>query len=134
MIQLLEDEASASTFSAHVAGRLGISVPAVKRLNQIAQNIPTSVREAIRGTPIADNQSQLLQVAKLPPELRRKAGAAIRKAGGDFRIAMTALSGPVETPSPDAVALSRLIETWERASASVRAKFRKHIDKVEAGR
>jgi len=128
LAQLIEDEAAAG-FSAHVADRMGVSPRAVKRLNQIAQNLPKSVREAVRGTPIADNQSQLLSLAKLPPDVRRKAGTAVKKTGGDFKAAMAALM-PREAPDIDAKLLSKLIDAWERASDDVRAEFRKHIGRA----
>jgi len=70
LTQLLQDEAEAG-FSRHVAARLGVSKESVKRLNKIAQYLRADTREAVRGTAVADNQAQLLRLAKMEP--RKKA-------------------------------------------------------------
>jgi ParB family transcriptional regulator, chromosome partitioning protein len=122
-LDLVAQEA-ATGFSKVCAERLGISEAAVKRLNRIAQNLPREVRQAISGTPIADNQSQLLKLAKLEPAKRAKAHIAIKESDGDFKAAIALLDPPpAARQDPEAQFLSRLIDTWERAKPATRRKF-----------
>ena len=119
-------------FSVTCADRLGISVDAIKRLNRIAQSLPREVRQAISGTPIADNQSQLLKLAKLEPEKRFKVHIAIREAKGDFKTAIDLLEPPGKKRDPEMQILSRLIDSWERAKPATRKRFMVHADLVVA--
>lgn len=123
---------AANGFSKVCADRLGMSVPSIKRLNRIAQNLPREVRSAISGTSIADNQSQLLKLVKLDPEKRAKAHIAIREAKGDFRAAIDLLEPPARKPDAQLQILSRLIDSWERAKPVTRKKFLTHADLVTA--
>lgn len=115
-------------FSVACADRLGVSPKAIMRLNRIAQNLPREVRSAISGTPIADNQSQLLKLAKLHPAKRAKAHVAIRESNGDFKAAIDLLEPPVKKPDPELQILSRLIDSWERAKPATRKKFLAHAE------
>jgi ParB family chromosome partitioning protein len=113
-------------FAEACANRLGVSKASVERLQRIATNLPAAVRKSIVGTPIADNQSQLLKLAKLPPEQRKKASVAIRESGGDFKAAMALLEPPAKKPDPQMQVLSRLIDSWERAKPATRQRFMDH--------
>lgn len=134
LIQLFEDE-SASGFSQHVADRMGLSVPAVKRLNQIAKNLHPEVRAAVRGTAIADNQSALLKIAKMEPLKQRQTALAFR-AEPDLKKAL-ALVDPAPQLSKkqieQATLLSRLVTAWEDASEETRNQFLDHIGLSDAG-
>jgi ParB family chromosome partitioning protein len=121
---------AASGFSAACADRLGVSPKSIMRLNRIAQNLPREVRLAISGTTIADNQSQLLKLARLEPEKRAKAHIAIREAKGDFGAAINLLDPPARRPNPELKILSRLIDAWERAKPATRKKFLAHAGLV----
>tara|TARA_R110002020_G_scaffold47651_1_gene135548 strand:- start:7323 stop:8162 length:840 start_codon:yes stop_codon:yes gene_type:complete len=123
---------AASGFSEACADRLGVSPKAIMRLNRIAQNLPRELRQQISGTPIADNQSQLLKLAKLEPSKRAKAHIAIRESKGDFKAAMDLLEPPAKKPDPELQILSRLIDSWERAKPATRKKFLAHADLVAA--
>lgn len=123
---------AANGFSVACADRLGMSVPSIKRLNQIARNLPRELRLQISGTPIADNQSQLLKLAKMEPSKRAKAHIAIRESQGDFKAAMELLEPPAKKPDPEMQILSRLIDSWERAKPATRSKFLAHADLVAA--
>lgn len=124
-IDLIAAEAEKG-FSKVCADRLGISVPSIKRLNQIAQNLPRELRQQIAGTPIADNQSQLLKLAKLEPSKRAKAHIALRESKGDFKAAMGLIEPPAKKPDPEMQVLSRLIDAWDRAKPATRKKFIAH--------
>ena len=126
-VDLIAQEAE-NGFSEACADRLGVSRRAIYRLNAIAQNLPREVRQAISGTSIADNQSQLLKLAKLDPDKRAKAHVAIRESNGDFRAAIDLLEPPAKKPDPELQILSRLIDSWERAKPATRKKFLAHAE------
>ncbi|WP_375588078.1 ParB/RepB/Spo0J family partition protein [Hoeflea alexandrii] len=130
-VDLIAQEAE-NGFSEACADRLGVSRRAIYRLNAIAQNLPREVRQAISGTPIADNQSQLLKLAKLEPSKRAKAHIAIRESNGDFKAAMDLMEPPAKKPDPEMQVLSRLIDSWERAKPATRKKFMAHAQLMAA--
>lgn len=115
-----------STFAQHAADRMGLSVRSYKRLNQIAQNLNPALRQHLRGTPHADNQSTLLKLAKFEPDKQAKIAVGLQF-GGDLETTLKAVEGQKPKPDAQTVILSRLIDTWRRASASTKAKFVEHI-------
>lgn len=121
-------------FSVACADRLGISVSAIERLNRIARSLPKEVRQAVSGTPIADNQSQLLKLAKMEPEKLGKAHIALRETKGDFKAAVDLLEPPAKKPDPEMQVLSRLIDAWERAKPATRKSFMDHAGLEPAGK
>jgi ParB family chromosome partitioning protein len=126
LIQLIEDEAGKG-FSEHVAERLGLSVASVKRLNQIAQNLHPDVRVAVRGTPIADNQSELLKIAKMEPKQQRRLAIAFRDEK-DIRKARDLVEGATQPAKLDPEVLvdamvAKLVAAWEGASLFARERF-----------
>lgn len=123
---------AANGFSKSCANRLGMSVDAIKRLNRIAQNLPRELRQQISGTPLADNQSQLLKLAKLEPSKRAKAHIALRESNGDFKAAMGLIEPSAKKPDPEMQVLSRLIDSWERAKPATRKKFMIHAQLTAA--
>ena len=131
-VDLLAQEAS-NGFSVACAERLGCSIAKIERLNKIAQNLPREVRQAISGTPIADNQSQLLKLAKLEPAKRAKAHIAIKEMDGDFKAAIALLDPPpAARQDPQNQFLSRLIDTWERANPETRQQFLEYAGLIDA--
>lgn len=128
VIQLLQDEAS-SGFSAHVADRLGISVPTIKRASFIARSLSPELRRELRGTAEADNQSLLLSLAKMPPE-RQKLVAAAYQSERDIRKALDITEPNARaqaTKSAQQEVYDRLLATWTRADEKTRAAFLEHI-------
>ncbi|MHA7881752.1 ParB/RepB/Spo0J family partition protein [Nitratireductor rhodophyticola] len=126
--ELIEDEAKAG-FSTHVAERMGFSPRSVELLGQISRNLHPDVRHAVRGTPVADNQSALLKLAKLEPKLQRSAAVAFRETG-DLKQALQLISSnptPPKKADPQEEIFARLVGTWERASAATKARFIEHI-------
>ncbi|SNY91367.1 chromosome partitioning protein, ParB family [Cohaesibacter sp. ES.047] len=123
-VGLLEAEAQKG-FSAVCADRLGVSSRSIERLSKISQKLPKSVRKAIANSPIADNQSQLLKLAKIPPEKLKKFPRAFKETS-DFVKSLEALEPPAPKPDPVMQQLSALIGAWERAKPEARAKFLSH--------
>lgn len=125
LAQMLADEAESGGFSAHVAERMGVSVRAVKRLNQIAQNLTPKLREKLRGTDAADNQSLLLNLAKRGPTEQAKIAAAMA-ATPDVKQVIAALAPTKVEPSKadkQEMAKIELLAAWKKADAVTRSLF-----------
>lgn len=130
LTDLIADEAAAG-FSTNAADRLGLSKRTVERLNQISQNLHADVRKAVRGTPIADNQSQLEKLSRMEPKTQRRAAIALKEASCDFGKAMALLDGNAAAKDdPQRKLLSTLISTWGRCDAAIRKEF---LDTVNGG-
>ncbi|AGF75682.1 hypothetical protein BVwin_05480 [Bartonella vinsonii subsp. berkhoffii str. Winnie] len=71
-------------FAKHVADRIGLSQVSVKRLNSIAQRLQPELRSVLRGTALADNQAQLLKLAKMEPVAQRRVAVALQQVEGGF--------------------------------------------------
>lgn len=72
-------------FSDYISDRLGLSPAAAKRLNKISQNLNPVLRDALRKTPIADNQAQLLKLVKLENTEQQRFAIALRETKGDYK-------------------------------------------------
>ncbi len=132
LVQLLADEAAAG-FSAHVADRLGVTPRTVRRLNTIAQKLHPDIRTAVRGTAVADNQSQLLKLARMAPNTQAGAAAAFA-ATGDIRLAFDAAAlRPRVKPTLQQEIFGRLLSTWGRANAETKADFLRVIGAAIVG-
>ncbi|WP_297323051.1 ParB/RepB/Spo0J family partition protein [uncultured Bartonella sp.] len=87
-----------TSFSKYVADRIGISNHALKRLNCIAQNLNPALRETIRATPLADNQSRLLKLAKMEQTKQQQFVIALKECDGDFKKSMAIVQGKILNP------------------------------------
>lgn len=124
LTQLIGEEAETGGFSQHVATRMGISQKSVKRLNQISQNLTPKLREKLRGTPFADNQSMLLNLSKRAPTEQAKIASGLDKA--DLLAVLTALEPPKPKPADinkQDVAKAELIAAWKKADGVTRGLF-----------
>jgi len=128
--QLIADEAeTVGGFTKHVADRMGVSRETVKLLNRISQNLHPDVRAEVRGTPVADNQSALLKIAKMEPVKQRQAAIAFR-AEPDLKKALALVDPPPQlsrAQAEQATLLSRMVTAWEDASEETRNQFLEHI-------
>lgn len=75
LTELAEDSAQGHFFK-RVSERLGLSRSAVERAQFVGQKLTPDLRRALRGTPIADNQSRLIKLAGLEPERQSKIAVA----------------------------------------------------------
>lgn len=132
LLQLLEEEAAyRGGFTEHVAARMGVSKDVVKRLHQIAKHLRPEVRAAVRGTPIADNQSELLKIAKMEPSRQRQIAVALKQSP-DLKRALNevdAVQPKAELTAQDKrnVAIARLEKAWEDADEEVCLDFLKGL-------
>ncbi len=90
----------------------------------ISQNLTPKLREKLRGTPAADNQSLLLNLSKRGPTEQAKIAAGLSEA--DLPSVLSALAPP--KPKPTAAdkqdaAKAELIAGWQKADAVTRSLF-----------
>ncbi|WP_457661723.1 ParB N-terminal domain-containing protein [Sinorhizobium medicae] len=128
---LFEQEAENGGFSQHVADRMGLSRRAYFRLSKIAQNLHPKVRDQLRGTPYADNQSELLKIAKLGPAEQGKLAVALGVAG-DLKTAWTSITSneakkPLSDEDRRKLAVSRLLTAWDDADEHACLEFLRAI-------
>lgn len=124
--QLIQEEKEAG-FSTHVAERIGLSKRSIENSSRIAKNLPVALRDKLRGTPAADNQSVLLKFAKLEPAKRAKAAKAFDLTKGDISKVFELLDDAKKPkPSAQQQILDRLIDSWGRADKKSKAAFLEH--------
>ncbi|ENN95548.1 ParB/RepB/Spo0J family partition protein [Bartonella vinsonii] len=112
-------------FSKHVADRIGLSQVSVKRLNSIAQHLQPELRAVLRGTALADNQAQLLKLAKMEPVAQRRVAVALQQNEGDLRRAVDLVNGINISPqiNEQERIFAQLLGVWQRADAQTKARF-----------
>jgi ParB family chromosome partitioning protein len=128
LAQLIEGEARRG-FSVHVADRLGLSKRAIYRAQEIAQKLSPELRNTLRGTPDADNQSQLLKLAAMEPARQKKIALAYSQ-NHDLGKALSLTDDNAkakEDHSAQDSFFDRLAATWERADDKTKMRFIEHI-------
>jgi len=127
LTELIAEEA-AKGFSTHVAEKLGLSVSAIERAQRIAQQLHPDLRTKLRNTPVADNQSVLLKLAKMEPEKQRKTALAVAELG-DLQEALRVVEDQPKPakPDPQAQFFSKLVDAWARANQQTKQQFLDHI-------
>ena len=113
-------------FAKHVAARMGISEEALKLLNRISRQLNSHLRDQLRNTEHANDQSTLLKLAKFEPKKQAEIAVGLQF-GADLETTLKAVDGSQPKQDSQTVLLSRLIDTWRRASATTKAKFVEHI-------
>ncbi|WP_375657196.1 ParB/RepB/Spo0J family partition protein [Bartonella sp. CM120XJJH] len=112
-------------FAKHVADRIGLSKESVKLLNRISQHLQPELRSVLRGTALADNQAQLLKLAKMEPVAQRRVAVALQQVEGDLRRAVDLVNG-INTPpqiNEQERIFAQLLGVWQRADAQTKARF-----------
>ena len=115
-------------FTQYVSDRLGISKRSYAYLNQIAQTLNPSLRERLRGTPIADNQAALLKFSKMEQAEQQRIALTIEKTDADIKQAVKAVEGKLATEENDAQAgyLSKIISLLAKLDADHLGQFDKY--------
>lgn len=121
-----------SSFSEHLAERMGVSVRNIKRLGQIARSLSPAIRVAVRGTPAADNQSLLLSVAKRPPAEQQAIVSTMQAAQIDLPTVLRQIKPAPAKVSPQEAIFATLSTAWKKADEATRAKFLDHIQQKKA--
>ncbi|WP_375689242.1 ParB/RepB/Spo0J family partition protein [Bartonella sp. AP57NXGY] len=118
-------------FAKHVADRIGLSKESVKLLNRISQHLQPELRSVLRGTALADNQAQLLKLAKMEPVAQRRVAIALQQVEGDLRRAVDLVNG-INTPpqiNEQERIFAQLLGVWQRADVQTKARFCDYLNK-----
>ncbi|WP_156850681.1 ParB/RepB/Spo0J family partition protein [Bartonella refiksaydamii] len=112
-------------FAKHVADRIGLSKESVKLLNRISKYLQPELRSVLRGTALADNQAQLLKLAKMEPVAQRRVAIALQQVEGDLRRAVDLVNGVNISPqiNEQERIFAQLLGVWQRADAQTKARF-----------
>ncbi|WP_273789940.1 ParB/RepB/Spo0J family partition protein [Bartonella sp. ML70XJBT] len=124
-------KATVLSFAEHVADRIGLSSKSVRRLNSIARHLQPELRSVLRGTALADNQAQLLKLAKMEPVAQRRVAIALQQVEGDLRRAVDLVNGINISPKVNEQerVFAQLLSVWQRADAQTRARFYDYLNK-----
>jgi len=82
---------SPGSFSADTASKTGVTSRTVQQEVQIASQIDSDVREAIRETPVADRKTDLLRLAQMKPDQQKAVSSKI--ASGEAKTVSQAVEG-----------------------------------------
>lgn len=118
------------SFAESTAEKIGLSRKSIERAVSIHFQIDEAIRKRLAGTPIAENQNELLALAKQGPQRQtRITDMLLAGEARNVRSALRVLDGHAE-PAPagaradtDEKNLKRLMDAWARASARNRARF-----------
>lgn len=122
-----------SGFSEFVASQLGLSKRSAQYLNKINQNLHPRLRAAICGTPTANNQSELLKLARRGPSEQAGIASALYREP-DLKKVLAAADGPKARPThaaKQAAILSTLRNAWKDADQDTRRAFLDEIGDLE---
>ncbi|AGF75822.1 ParB/RepB/Spo0J family partition protein [Bartonella vinsonii] len=127
----LEQLGKVYPFAKHVADRIGLSKESIKLLNRIAQHLQPELRSVLRGTALADNQAQLLKLAKMEPLAQRRVAVAFQQVEGDLRRAVDLVNGINISPqiNEQERIFAQLLGVWQRADAQTKARFCAYLEK-----
>jgi ParB family transcriptional regulator, chromosome partitioning protein len=125
-------KATGSSFTEHLAARLGVHPKAIKRLSQISAHLQPGVRAAVRGTSAADNMSLLLSISKRPPSEQQAIVSTMQAAQLDLPTVLRQIKpAPTKVGLQDAT-FAALIAAWKKADETTRARFIEHIQEKAA--
>lgn len=116
-------------FTAEAAEKFGLGERTVQRACQIAEALGPDMLARLRGTSLADNQSQLAALARLSEQERETVVSAILNDGEAFSGALRAAGLKPEEDADEAV-YRALVGAWSRASNKVKRRFQAHIGKA----
>ncbi|MDQ1196503.1 ParB N-terminal domain-containing protein [Agrobacterium sp. SORGH_AS 787] len=121
-----------------VQERFGFGAETYKLVSRIGKNLDPQLRQAVRGTTAENDQSQLLQLAKLPPEDQIKVAKTLQ-VNPDVKLALSFTKPPAIVPTvapkSQSTIYSNLIAAWDEASEETRDAFLQQIgmsDKPDA--
>jgi len=121
------------SFASDVAEKAGLTDRAIRADVKMFRSLAATpeVLAQIRGTWIADHQSQLKSLAKLGPDERLKVARVMtrpEKPAVNVAAALGEITGQRETDfDPDEHAFLAFVKVWEHASARTRSRIVDHL-------
>lgn len=99
------------------ARQIGISGRTARRLCQIADHLSPSLKEQLIGTPAAHNQSLLLKIASMEPQMQRQINIALNL-GLDIQAALTGVKPAKRKMDRRTRNLNDFLVAWSRMNAA----------------
>lgn len=133
--------------TADIARQAGLSERGAQQRTQIARSIAPDVRDALRGTDVADSTRQLLDLARMPEDEQRQvvdvivsgasdnvrhARAVARAAGGRARMRAEVAAGSATVAHADAVAWLRSLAPASADLLLTDPPYMTDVDDVDA--
>ena len=119
-------------FTKELAEKVGRGERQVYRAIEMAKALDPEAIATIRGTKLADNQSQLLTLSRMPPAQQRAAARDYRDGlAKTIAAARDALQGlPTQSFDPQQLLLRDLNVAWDKCEPATRLEFLASIDAV----
>lgn len=125
--------ATFARFSADAAKATGLSERSVQLACRIYGELGPEGIALLRGTPLAGNQSQLLLLARMSADERRRAiEAAVAAKAATVSAALRSVGAGRPDLGADEAQFRKLCELWGRSGAKARRRFLAHIGVGEA--
>lgn len=110
---------STRSFTATTAKRTGVSESMVRRAAMIGKHLTPALVGALAGTPLAERESDLYRLSRLPTAAQRRLAKQLRQCPSPPRT----LSALLPAPSREPAVQSPLERAWERATSDERRRF-----------
>lgn len=123
-----EIDALAPSFSQDTSRNIGLSTRSVQQLDQIGR-IAAHVREVVRGEALGDNLTELVRLARVPPEQQKRVAQAVvmgkAKRVADAVVTIAAAATPTSTlASPYAISQAPRIRAFTARARHLRDEAR----------
>lgn len=123
-----KNESDNMSFSKSKSDKTGLSRRTIERLAEIGKALSPELGEALSSHPIADNQAQLLKLAKLPAEQRGKAVELLTRESEPAATVQEAVAIFERRPAPKSKPLHQkqydtLYRTFHGANAKAKRLF-----------
>ncbi|KAB2752252.1 ParB/RepB/Spo0J family partition protein [Brucella anthropi] len=111
--------------------KLGISRALENRLYRIAAHLHPDLKETLRYSPVANDQSALLKLAKMEPLKQRQATIAFRETG-DLKMTLKVIEPTKGRMDEQTRLLGNFIESWSRMNEATKQKALEHAGLTRA--
>ena len=126
---------AAARFTKDAAAKTGLSERSIRRAVEMLSGLDPQAIEALRLSPIADNQGQLFALAELPAEQQRQAAAKLSAGASNVKKAQVEAGLlPEMRLDPQEVAFARFTALAEKADAKTLRAMADHIKALLARR
>jgi len=115
------------SFSQATAEKLDLGARTIERAVQIAERIPMDLLRELAGTPMADNQKELLRLSGSSEDMQREIVSRMCREfqpARSLKAAIAEVAGHTEAKDdPADVAYRQLLDRWDRAPKKARDRF-----------
>jgi ParB family transcriptional regulator, chromosome partitioning protein len=112
-------------FSKDAAARTGLSERTIRRASLLSEKLSLEVRDLLRLSRIADNQSQLFALAKMDDEAQRAIAIALATGQASSLAKAIEIAGlsPRRNINPDEALFQKFLNLWARSNRALRNRI-----------